>query len=234
MRFVSLAALRSSQPTPNIRLLLLAEAVLYVAALTAYVYLALPSGEDRTLQFLFVPLLVAFPFVMNLIHNESRKQSGLRLDNLRASAREVALVLLAAVTVVGVVGLIAGTWQAPDARRFFKKLFLYAAWGPFQQYVLCAFIYNRLRQALYTDNGAAFCAAALFGLVHSPNWVLVGVTLVFGFISCHLFRRHANILTLGLAHAVLAIVIYYAWPPEWHHGMTIGGIYLHRMAGPLP
>ncbi|MHC5051225.1 MAG: hypothetical protein ACYTGK_11525 [Planctomycetota bacterium] len=214
---MSLAALRSSQPTPNIRLLLLAEAVLYVAALTAYVYLALPSGEDRTLQFLFVPLLVAFPFVMNLIHNESRKQSGLRLDNLRASAREVALVLLAAVTVVGVVGLIAGTWQAPDARRFFKKLFLYAAWGPFQQYVLCAFIYNRLRQALYTDNGAAFCAAALFGLVH-----------------CHLFRRHANILTLGLAHAVLAIVIYYAWPPEWHHGMTIGGIYLHRMAGPLP
>ena len=231
---MNLAALRSSQPTPRVRLLLLAEVIAYVAALTTYVYLSLPSGEDRTVQFVVVPLLVAFPFAMNLLHSESRRQSGLRLDNLRASAREVAVVLLAAVTIVGVVGLVAGTWQDADWERFSKKVVVYVAWGPFQQYILCAFIFNRLRQALVTDNAAAVCAAALFGLVHSPNWTLVGVTVVFGFISCHLFRRHRNILTLGLAHGVLAIVIYYAWPPEWHHGMTIGGIYLHRMAGPLP
>ncbi len=231
---MNLAALRSSQPTRNVRLLLLLETFVYVAALTLYVYLALPSSDDRTVQFLFVPLAIAFPFAMNLIHNESYRQSGLRLDNVRESAREVGLVLLAAVTVVAVVGLIAGTWEAPDVPRFTKKLLLYLAWGPFQQYVLCAFIFNRLRQALPADHAAAFCAAALFALVHTPNWTLVGVTLVFGFISCQLFRRHPNILTLGLAHGALAIVIYYAWPPEWHHGMTIGGVYLHRMAGPLP
>lgn len=231
---MNLAALRSAQPTPNVRVLLVLETFVYVTALTLYVYLALPSGGERTVQIFFVPVAAAFPFLMNLIHNESRKQSGLRLDNVRESAREVAPVLLAAVTVVAVVGTIAGTWEAPDVRRFTKKFFLYLAWGPFQQYVLCAFIYNRLRQALYTDHVTAFCAAALFALVHTPNWTLVGVTLVFGFISCQLFRRHPNILTLGLAHGVLAIVIYYAWPPEWHHGMTIGGVYLHRMAGPLP
>jgi hypothetical protein len=232
--FVDLAALRSPQPTPNVRLLLLAETLVYVVALTVYLYLGLPSGGDRTAQILFVPLAVAFPFVVNRVHNASRRQSGLRLDNLRTSAREVAVVLLAAVIIVGIVGLIAGTWEAPDAARFFKKVVVYLAWGPFQQYVLCAFLFNRLRQALFTDSGAAFCAAVLFGLVHSPNWVIVGVSVVFGFLSCHLFRRHPNILTLGLAHGVLAIVIYYAWPPTWHHGMTIGGIYLHRMAGPLP
>ncbi|MHC4135916.1 MAG: CPBP family glutamic-type intramembrane protease [Planctomycetota bacterium] len=231
---MNLAALRSSQPTPNLRLLLLTEVCVYVAALTTYVYVGLPTGETRTLQFVFVPLAVIFPFAMNLIHNENRKQSGLRLDNLRASAREVALVLLAAVTIVGVVGLIAGTWQAADWERFSKKALIYLAWGPFQQYILCAFIFNRLRQAFLTDGSAALCSTALFGLVHSPNWLLVGVTMVMGFISCHLFRRQPNILTLGLAHGVLAIVIYYAWPPEWHHGMTIGGIYLRRMAGPLP
>jgi len=234
VRSVSLAALRSSQPTPRIRLLLLAEVLVFVAALTTYVYLGLPSGEDRTAQFVLVPLLAAFPFAMNLIHNESRKQSGLRLDNLRASAREVAMVLLAAVTVVGVVGLIAGTWQTSDWERLSGKVLDYVAWGPLQQYVLCAFVFNRLRQALLTDGAATLGATALFGLVHSPNWVLVGVTVVFGFVSCRLFRRHPNILTLGLAHGVLAIVIIYAWPPEWHHGMTIGGVYLHRMAGPLP
>lgn len=231
---MNLAALRSSQPTPNIRLLLVAEAFFYIAALTIYVYLGVPSGKDRTVQFVFVPLLVAFPFVMNLIHNESRKQSGLRLDNLRASAREVAVMLLAVAAIIGGVGLIAGTWQAPDWERFSKKTLTYLAWGPFQQYVLCAFVFNRLRQAGFALSSAAVCAAGLFGLVHSPNWVLVGVTTVTGFISCHLFHRHRNILTLGLAHGVLAMVIYYAWPPEWHHGMTIGGIYLHRMAGPLP
>ena len=119
---MNLAALRSAQPTLNIRVLLLAEVFFYVAALTTYVYLAVPSGEDRTVQFLVVPLLVAFPFAMNLLHSESRKQSGLRLDNLRASAREVAVVLLAAATIVGVVGLIAGTWQDADWERFSKKV----------------------------------------------------------------------------------------------------------------
>lgn len=231
---MNLAALRSSEPTLPVRLLLVAETLAYVSALTLYAYLALPSDGDRTAQVFFVPLAIAFPFLMNLLHNENRKQSGLRLDNLRASAREVAVVLLAAVTVVAVVGLIAGTWEAPDVRRFTKKFLIYIAWGPFQQYVLCAFIFNRLRQALRTDHAAAFCAAALFALVHTPNWTLVGVTVVFGFLSCQLFRRHPNILTLGLAHAALALVIYYAWPPEWHHGMTIGGVYLRRMAGPLP
>jgi hypothetical protein len=228
LRFVDLAALRSPEPTPGIRLLLVAETFLYVAALTTYVYLGVPSGEDRTVQFVFVPLLVAFPFVMNLVHNENRKQSGLRLDNVWASAREVGALLLVVGAVIGGVGLIAGTWQAPGWEHLSGKVLVYLAWGPFQQYVLCAFVFNRLRQAGLAMPGAALGAAALFGLVHSPNWVLVGVTAVTGLLSCWLFHRHRNIFTLGLAHTVLAIVIYYAWPPEWHHGMTIGGIYLQR------
>lgn len=231
---MSLAALRSSEPTPGIRLLLVAEAFFYIAALTTYVYLGVPSGEDRTAQFVFVPLAVAFPFVMNLLHNESRRQSGLRLDNVWVSAREVGAMLLAVAAIVGGIGLIAGTWQAPDWERFSKKALVYLAWGPFQQYVLCAFVFNRLRQAGLAVPSASLGAAVLFGLVHSPNWLLVGVTAVTGLLSCWLFHRHRNIFTLGLAHGVLAMVIYYAWPPEWHHGMTIGGIYLHRIAGPLP
>ncbi|MHC4551016.1 MAG: hypothetical protein ACYTEZ_19880 [Planctomycetota bacterium] len=227
--------LRSDHPPPAVRLLLLAETLGYVAGLIAYVYLAVPTfGHHRPVHFAFWPFALLFPVLMNLIHNRSLARSGVRLDNLGASAREVVLAIAAMVAVVGLVGLVAGTWQPLRWEAVRGKLALYAAWGPIQQYGLCAFVFNRLRQAGLSALGAALCAAVLFAMIHSPNWVLVGVTACAGFVSCLLFRRHPNIFSLGLAHGVLALAVYYAWPPAWHQGLTIGGIYLHRVATLVP
>ena len=72
---------------------------------------------------------------------------------------------------------------------------------------------------------AAVTAGILFGLIHSPNWALVAVTVVLGTASCVLFQRNPNIFTLGAAHGLVGTMLHYCWPAEWLHKLTIGAHY---------
>ena len=99
-----------------------------------------------------------------------------------------------------------------------------------QQFLLQSSVLRRVRQGGLPAPAAVLASAALFALVHAPNWTLVGLTGAAGVVWCALFLRRANILTLGISHGLLALLVYHAWPKAWHLGLAIGPKFLDRAA----
>jgi len=221
---------RSPRPPPAVRAILLAEVAAFVAVVTGVIWLNPAPGQ--AVQWYNVVLWVLAVLLAaggNLLHGDRPRDSGLRVDNLGVSAREACIVtgiLAAAVAVAG-----AATWQwhyvrwAQLARRAGEILAVAAV----QQYVLQAFMLRRLRQAGLAPVLAVAVAAVLFGALHAPNIVLVGVTVLAATVWCTLFLRHANLLVLSASHGLLAVWLYCAWPKAWHLGMAVGPKALERM-----
>jgi membrane protease YdiL (CAAX protease family) len=69
-------------------------------------------------------------------------------------------------------------------------------------------------------------AAVLFAAAHLPNVWLAIATLVWGAISCGLFRRYRNIYALGLAQGLLGICFAVCVPDAVHHHLRVGLGYL--------
>lgn len=215
--------LTRAKPPAGVRGLLVAEVVLYVAAFSAHLWFALPVKGSPTQPWHVgaASLLLIVPIALNLLHGDRPAESGLRLDNLRPSIR---LVLPATLAMgAGVVGL--GWAMYSFGNRGWGRLAelsgVYLLWGFAQQYLLQAFALRRLRQAQVPPAMACVLAAGLFGLVHAPNWALVAATTGAGIVWCGIFLRVPNLFTLGLAHAVLAVMVYHAWF-GFIHALSIG------------
>lgn len=204
--------------------------LIYGAALTGYVLLLMPlNGKLRPLDFLFMFAAGFWPITINLLCGDRPVDSGIRLDNLKNSARPVLLFTLAGALFVSIVGLLSGGFHWQSAKTLAEKSAVYLLWGPAQQYLLNSFGMRRLRQAGLNPAFAALLAAAVFAAIHSPNWPLVAVTFLGGLGWCMLFARWPNLPLLGLSQGFLAVLIYHAWPDEWLARLTIGRMYLHRM-----
>lgn len=218
-------------PVPTrFRPLVAVEVLGYAAMFAAFMNFALPTGgEWRLVHWVFAPLALALPLISNRLHGDSWRDSGCRVDTLWVSLRGVVVPLLAAVLLLVVVGAISDGYSMSSPRRFARNIFRYVLWGPVQQYLLCAFMLRRLLQAGLPERTAAVTAALIFGAIHGPNPVLVGLSSGLALMTCLLFLRYPNILALGLVHAVLALTVYYALPVEWHQRLTAGGIYRARM-----
>ncbi len=208
------------------RVVLVGEVLLFVGACAAYIWLLAPTARHpHWYHIAGIIALGAFPICMNLLHGDRPKDSGIRLDNLAASAKPVAVVTIIFAAGIIIVGLAAGGFHWVKWRRFAELCGGYLTWGLVQQYLLQAFALRRLRQAAMPLVPAALTAAGLFALIHSPNWPLVGLAFVAGVAWCLLFARRPNLLPLGAAHAVLAVLLYHAWPVSWLDGLTIGTMY---------
>ncbi len=215
--------------------MLVAEVVLFIAAAIAYIWLVLPAGKGiHAHQVAFFIGMGLFPIVMNRLHGDGAADAGLRVDNLGRSARPVALATLAMAAGVVAVGLASGGFHWASAKRLAELCGGYLLWGLVQQYLLQAFALRRLMQAGVPSVLAAGAAAGLFAMLHAPNWVLVAATGGAGFIWCLLFLRTPNLLTLGLAHAVLGVLLFHAWPQKWLLNLTIGPVYVLRAAASGP
>lgn len=201
----------------------LLEPLAFVALATLYVWLVQPLDNDW-IRGPFIALVVVIPFASNLGHRDRSSTLGLRLDNLAASAMEVGAFTLIAATIVLLVGAAvgAGLELRPETWR---ALLSYPAWGVAQQYAMQSFTLRRLEDGLGRTVPAAALAALLFAWLHWPNVALAAVTLVAGFFWCLLFSRNPNLLTLGLSHGWLAVLLRYSWPPEWLHNLRIGPSY---------
>jgi hypothetical protein len=103
---------------------------------------------------------------------------------------------------------------------------MYLVWALIQQFILQDFFLPRLLRLLPTRSAAVITAAGLFASAHIPNPLLVAATMLWGVIACTLFLRYRDLLTLGIAHAVLGLSLAFTLPAPLHHQMRVGLGYL--------
>ena len=135
------------------------------------------------------------------------REWGLRLDNLWAASRPCLAVLGPAALALMGFGLSRG--RAPLLSHLLAALALYPLWALVQQFLVQALFAANLRR-LGLPRGAVIVAAALlFGLVHAPDWMLVGLCAAAGAVWTALFLRTPNLIPLALAHGWLGALAYY-------------------------
>ena len=168
----------------------------------------------------WVPIL-ALPLISHWWRKESAVGLGFRLRGLADCLRRFAPALgfLALFLIAG--GLLAGSVRTIGLDRAAMAWVLYLPWGIFQQYLLNGFCLARLELAL-PERGAALATAALFSAVHAPNWFLMPVTLVAGYLAARLYTRHRNLYFLGLAHATIGVALFLVVPDSVSHHMAVG------------
>jgi len=147
---------------------------------------------------------------------------------------EFTLVVLAvAIAIAGAVMLVAaeiGTLHGLfGARQPVLHACMYLIWAGVQQWIQQAFFFVRLERLLHRGVLASFTAAAMFGLAHVPNPVLVPLTFFGGWLLSELYRRYRSVLPLGIAQGLVGLAVAVAVPDQINHHMRVGlGYLLYR------
>jgi hypothetical protein len=102
----------------------------------------------------------------------------------------------------------------------------YVLWTVYQQFLLQDYFMPRLSRVLSTDAAIAL-AALLFSIAHLPNVPLTIATLVWGAVSCALFRRYRSLYVLGLTQGLLGLSFAICVPDVFLHHMRVGLGYWH-------
>ena len=154
-----------------------------------------------------------------------------RLDELGLGARGLvpslwilpAAVALSALSVFVAARL--GTLH-PLYKADFIHISGYVLWTIYQQFLLQDYFMDRLARLLSTESLTVILAGVLFAAAHLPNLVLTAATLVWGIVSCALFRRYRNLWALGLAQGLLGLCFAVCIPDALHHHLRVGLGYL--------
>jgi membrane protease YdiL (CAAX protease family) len=111
----------------------------------------------------------------------------------------------------------------------------YVLWTLYQQFLLQDYFFPRLVRIASGEAAAIVLSAMLFAAAHLPNLPLTAATLVWGAVSCLLFRRYRNLYVLGLAQGLLGLCFAVCVPDALHHQMRVGLGYFHyHSAQPVP
>lgn len=177
-------------------------------------------GKGKLIAAIPVILAVSFMFYSHRERGESLKDVGFRIDNFFAACR-----LLLLPTAFVVLLIIAAGWFtshsiliAPWRNRFL----LLPLWALFQQYALNGFINRRAQLALSTGSRSIIVVAIVFSLLHFPNPVLMGLTLVGGVIWAAVYQRQPNLYALALSHAVSSLTLALMIPPSLLNSLRVG------------
>lgn len=147
---------------------------------------------------------------------------GFGVRDLWPALRNVAVIVVPASAVVLAVGAALGSWHFPPWWRFFSEFPWLVLWAVAQQYGLLCFFYRGLLEILEHPRVASIAAAATFAAFHAPNGFLMAVTFAAGIVACDLYRRSPNVIVIGLAHATLSSLLYFALPYDFTHGLRVG------------
>jgi len=166
--------------------------------------------------------IFALLIVSHLRKREGFRNLGFQWNMQRGSARLWIVLGLIAVGIL-VIGLIFHSIRQVSWQGAFLSLLLYCIWGLFQQYVLNGYFVNRFSDLLPDHTrGVPILAGICFSFAHLPNWFLMIVTLVGGYICARVYQQHRNLYFLGLAHGVIGFLIYLAVPDSISHHLYVG------------
>ncbi len=179
-----------------------------------------------------------------LLHRDTPKTLGMRADTFGAATREAAVVQGALLVVILIIGLARrASLTLPPHYHLFRSLIEYFAFCVVQQVAINSMLMNRMLELFGVapdDRGrplagrafavtnesciapAAVISGVIFGLLHWPNPLLVPITIAGGIAMTWLFARQRNILPLAVGHAVLGMLVAWAFPLSWHHNMRVG------------
>jgi membrane protease YdiL (CAAX protease family) len=185
----------------------------------------MPEFPQRVLS----PVALIVTLVIVLARRPSVDELGIGRSGLKRS-----LWILPASIMLAIVSLLVaqqiGTLH-PLYKGDLKHITGYVLWTLYQQFLMNDLFMPRLTRLLGSERGAVGVAALLFAAAHLPNLPLTAATLVWGAVSCALFRRYQNLYTLGIAQGLLGLCFAVCVPDALHHHLRVGLGYL-RYAGP--
>ena len=194
--------------------------------LAIMIVLWLPTHE----QLIFGPIALLMPAVLVLMDKPTFQDLGI---GLRQFVR--ALWILPAAIVLAALGIylaqLAGTYHALY-KGDLTHVGGYVIWTIYQQFLLQDYFMPRLTRLL-SSNAAIAIAALLFAVAHLPNIPLTIATLVWGAVSCALFRRYRSIYVLGLSQGLLGLCFAVCVPDIFLHHMRVGLGYWHYLPDPV-
>jgi len=181
------------------------------------------------LQRIFTPIAFVLTLLVVLSRRQSRDELGLGTRGLVASLwiLPVAIALSAlSVFVAARLGTLHPLYKAD-----FTHISGYVLWTIYQQVLLQDYFMDRLLRLVSNESAAVTLAGVLFAAAHLPNLVLTAATLVWGIVSCALFRRYRNLWALGLAQGLLGLCFAICVPDALHHHLRVGLGYLRYHDG---
>jgi hypothetical protein len=184
------------------------------------------------LQHVFSPLVLVLTLLVVLWRRPSRDELGVGWRGLIPSLWILpAAMALAALSmfIAARIGTLHPLYQAD-----FTHVAGYVLWTIYQQFLLQDYFMDRLLRLVSSESAAVVLAGILFSAAHLPNLVLTGATLVWGIVSCALFRRYRNLWALGLAQGLLGLSVAICIPDALHHHLRVGLGYLRYHGTPVP
>ena len=176
------------------------------------------------LQRLLSPIALVLTLSVVLARGQSRDELGLGARGLIPSLWILpAAIALAAFSLFVAAKL--GTLH-PLYKADFAHISGYVLWTIYQQFLLQDYFMDRLLRLLSNESAALTLAGVLFAAAHLPNLLLTAATLVWGIVSCALFRRYRNVWALGLAQGLLGLCLAVCVPDALHHHLRVGLGYL--------
>jgi membrane protease YdiL (CAAX protease family) len=184
----------------------------------------LPTHE----QLILGPIALLAPLALVLWRRPGISELGLGWRGFVASFW--ILPAAAALTIASVMlARSAGTYHALY-KGDFAHASGYVLWTIYQQFLLQDYFMPRLTRILASDTAVGI-AAVLFAVAHLPNLSLALATLVWGGVSCALFRRNRSVYVLGLAQGMLGLCFAVCVPEVMHHHMRVGLGYFRYNSG---
>lgn len=140
---------------------------------------------------------------------------------LPALSRTTGMTAIAAAA-IGVAGWRAATWH--DAHDGWSRLALLIPWALGQQFVLQTALLRDAQRAAGRSAGILVAAAA-FAALHAPNPLLTAATFAGAIAWCWVYDRDPHLVPPALSHALLTLVILYAFDNDAIGGLRVGAAY---------
>lgn len=203
------------------------EVVLAFLVLGAFLWLGRGAFPGANLVFAAV-LLTILVYSHRQAH-ESLRDIGFRSDTFGATLRLLLPAALIAVALIVTAALVLGEIRMPSLSSGAQRTAQFLVLGIAQQYVLVGFFFRRLERVAGASL-APVLTALVFALLHLPNVFLMAVTFVGGVVACLVYRRSPNVWANGLAHGLLAALLYFALPRSITGGLRVGIEYVALLA----
>jgi hypothetical protein len=185
------------------------------------------------LQRVLSPVALVLTFLVVLAHRHNRDELGLGArDFVRSLWILPAAAGLAAISIFAAAKI--GTLH-PLYKADLAHISGYVLWTIYQQFLLQDYFMDRLLRLVSSEAAALTLAGTLFAAAHLPNLVLAAATLLWGMVSCALFRRYHNLWALGLAQGLLGLCFAICVPDALHHHLRVGlGFLRYQQTLPVP